>query len=92
MDKKSMQVSQSKSLLNSGATNHMMSNRTQFQYITPVQTLILITKGVMMMAETERNVLLYLTVKRVKNPVILKKELNVLEMGSSSVPNGPGRW
>ena len=85
MDEKSAKVSQSKWVLDSGATNHMTSDRTQFQHITPVQTPIHIGNGATMIAEGEGDVLLNLTVKGVKNPVILKKVLYVLEMGSSGL-------
>jgi len=85
MDEKSANVSQSKWVLDSGATNHMTSDRTQFQHINPVQTPILIANGATMMAEGEGDVLLNLTVKDVKTPVILKKVLYVPEMGSSGL-------
>jgi len=85
MDEKSAKVSQSKCVLDSGATNHMTSDRTQFQHINPVQTPIHIANGATMMAEGEGDVLLDVTVKGVKNPVILKKVLYVPAMGSSGL-------
>jgi len=63
----------------------MTSDRTQFQHINLVQTPIHIVNCVTMMAEGEGDVLLNLTVKDVKNPVILKKVLYVPEMGSSGL-------
>jgi len=85
MDEKSAKVSQSKWVLDSGVTNHMTSDRTQFQHINPLQTPIHIANGATMMAEGEGNVLLNVTVKGVKNSIILKKILYIPEMGSSGL-------
>ena len=85
MDEKSAKVSQLKWVLDSGTTNHMTSDCTQFQHITPVPTSIHIAHGVTMMAEGEGDVLLSLMVNGVKNPVILRKVLYVPQMGSSGL-------
>ena len=85
MDEKSAKVSQAKLVLHSGATNHMTSDCTQFQHINLFQTPIHIANGATMMTEGEGDVLLNLTVKGVRNPVILKKVLYVQEIGSSGL-------
>jgi len=51
MDEKSAMVSQLKWVLDSGATNHMTSDRTLFQQMNPVQTPIHMANGDIMMAE-----------------------------------------
>jgi len=85
MDEKSAKVSQSKWVLDSGATNHMTSDRTLFQQMNPVQTPIHIANGDTMMAEGEGDVVIGLVVNGVKNPVVLKRVLYVPEMGSSGL-------
>jgi len=63
----------------------MTSSCTQFQYITLVQNLIHITNGATIMTEGESDVILSLTVKGVKNAVILKKALYVPAIGSGGL-------
>jgi len=70
-------VSQSKWVLDSGATNHMSSDHTLFQQMNPVQTRIHIANGDTMMAEGEGDVVIGLVVNGVKNPVVLKRVLYI---------------
>jgi len=63
----------------------MTSNCTQFQHITLVQNLIHITNGATIMAEDKSNIILSLTVKGVKNLVILKQALYVPAIGSGGL-------
>ena len=83
--KKSAKVSQWKWVLDSGATNHMTSDRTLFQDLNPVQNPIHIANGATMMAEGEDDVVIGLVVNGVKNPVVLKRVMYVPEMGSSGL-------
>jgi len=85
MDTTSAMIAQAKWVLDSGATHHMTSDRTQFQDITPVRTSISVANGATMTAEGEGDVQLNLLVDGVKNQVILKKVLYVPEMGSSGL-------
>ena len=85
MDKTSAMIAEAKWVLDSGATHHMTSNRTQFQDITPVRTAISVANGATMMAEGEGDVTLNLEVNGTKNEVILKKVLYVPVMGSSGL-------
>ena len=75
MEEKSAKVPQSKWVLDSGATNHMSSDYTQFQHITHIQTPIHIAYSAMMMVEGEGDLFFILMVTGVKNPVILNKVL-----------------
>jgi len=85
MDEKSAKVSQSKWVLDSGATNHKTSDRTLLQQMNPVQTPIHIANRDTMMAEGEGVVVIGLLVNDVKDPVVLKRVLYVPEMGSSGL-------
>jgi len=85
IDKKSVQISQSKWVLDCDTSNHITCDCTQFQHITPVQNLIHITNRATMMAECESDIILSLTVKDMKNPVILKKVLYVPVIGSGGL-------
>ena len=85
MDSTSAIVPKAKWVLDSGATHHMTSDRTQFQALKPVQREISVANGATMTAEGEGDILLNLVVDGVKNQVILKKILYVPKMGSSGL-------
>jgi len=85
MDEKSAKIASAKWVLDSGATHHMTSDRTQFQNLTRVQISISIANGATMTAEGEGDILLNLQLDDETNQVLLKKVLYVPEMGSSGL-------
>jgi len=85
MDEKSARIASAKWVLDSGATHHMTSDRTQFQNLTPARISISIANGATMIAEGEGDILLNLQLDDETNQVLLKKVLYVPEMGSSGL-------
>ena len=85
MDERSAVVGTAKWVLDSGATHHMTSDRSQFEDITPVRTLISVANGATMMAEGEGAFKLNLVVNGAKHQVILTEILFVPEMGISGL-------
>ena len=85
IDKNSVKILQLKWVLDSGPTNHIISNHTQFQHISSVQTLIHIMNSTIIIAQGEGDELLILIVNRVKYSVTLKNVLYVPKMESCSL-------